>query len=66
MRESLFLRRYSATALAQERAFPLAILTLVGGLIVSPEENQQQQERGGRQQHEKGSTEATKQQQNFW
>ena len=40
--ERLFLLRYSATALAEERAFPLAIPTLVGGLIVSPEQNQQQ------------------------
>ena len=40
--ESLFLVRYSATALAEERAFPLGIPTLVGGLIVSPEQHQQQ------------------------
>jgi hypothetical protein len=31
--ESLFLLRYSATTLAEERAFPLGIPTLVGGLI---------------------------------
>jgi hypothetical protein len=30
-----------------------ASLTLVGGLIVSPEQNQQRQERGRRQQREK-------------
>ena len=40
--ERLSLPRYSATALAEERAFPLGIPTLVGGLIVSPEQNQQQ------------------------
>ena len=32
--ESLFLLRYSATALAEERVFPLGIPTLVGNLIV--------------------------------
>jgi hypothetical protein len=40
--ERLFLLRQSATTLAQERAFPPGMLTLVGGLIVPPEENQQQ------------------------
>jgi hypothetical protein len=35
LRESLFLLRYSATALAEERAFPLGIPTLVCGLIDS-------------------------------
>ena len=40
--ERLFLLRYSPTALAEERAFPLGIPTLVGELIVPPEENQQQ------------------------
>jgi len=48
----LFLLRQSATALAEERAFPLGIPTLVGGLIVSPGQNQQQEERDG-DNHEK-------------
>ena len=48
----LFLLRQSATALAEERVFPLGIPTLVGGLIVSPGQNQQQEERDG-DNHEK-------------
>jgi len=48
----LFLLRQSATALAEERAFPLGISTLVGGLIVSPGQNQQQEERDGRKPRE--------------
>ena len=45
--ERLFLHRYGATALAQERAFPQGVPALVGVLVVLPDENQQQEEHDG-------------------